>query len=560
MKLKKLLAVALSVITACTCLSFAACSEPAVQNDGKTVNVMMQLSGYGTAYVEDVARKFEEVYAEEGYKINLLDARSSFSGASALTEMRLDYEKSGIDLVMTGGVTIKQCLDEEYGACIDNLDDVYNNGAINFDGSVDPVPIKDKYKSEYSLERMRHSDGHYYTFSTTDGVRGLVYNEKVLKRYGIETYPVTTDELFEMFDIIYNGNAQVQGIRPVTWGGDNAAAYALGTLYLGIAQLIGTENFQEFFELDYLLNEDGTIKADGYKFFEDYAPELEAVLETLIQKFDVLYSYTGSKTQLHTKAHAQLVTGKTAFMQDGQYFYTEVMNDFPTYLNDIRMAPNPIVSYLGEKLKLDGTGNDKAKCDDILSFMCKSYDDGVRTSAELESKTEAQFPGVDITTEQCERIMEARSAYFGALGSSSYVLKQSPVKDIAKLFIRMMHSEDVADIYAKYGMFHSFGKADESLYAHQFVKDAAKLIADKNYIATSVLKPGTVRANTNMFLLPMYNANIVLSINNEMGTPEAGLAARNYTEIAKTVLTNVQNHAKENWAKLIGNGGYELGN
>ena len=124
----------------------------------------------------------------------------------------------------------------------------------------------------------------------------------------------------------------------------------------------------------------------------------------------------------------------------------------------------------------------------------------------------------------------------------------------------MMHSEDVADIYAKYGMFHAFGEADESLYAHQFVKDAAKLIESKNYSTTSVLKPGTVRANTNMFLLPMYNASLVININNEMGTPEAGLAARNYTEIAKTVLTNVQNHAKDNWAKLIGNGGYELGN
>jgi hypothetical protein len=109
-------------------------------------------------------------------------------------------------------------------------------------------------------------------------------------------------------------------------------------------------------------------------------------------------------------------------------------------------------------------------------------------------------------------------------------------------------------------MFHCFGKADESLYAHQFVKDAAKLIGDIKYVATSVLKPGTVRANTNMFLLPMYNANIAISLNNEMGTPEEGLAARNYTEIAKTVLKNVQNHAKDNWAKLIGNGGYDLGN
>ena len=555
MKIKKLLAVALSVITVSTCTCAVGCGPSAPTQDGKTVNVMMQLAGWGIDYAKDVAKEFEKLYAEEGYKINFLEPKSTFNGSSALTEMRLDYDKSGLDLVFTGGVTLNQALDPEYGECITDLDDLYSQPAINFDGSLGEKSIGEMV-SEKAKRRLQ-KNGKYYTLGMTKGVRGLVYNQRVLTKYGIDAPPVTTDELFEQFDIILNGTNDIPGIRPVTWGGSTAASYALGTLYAGLAQLMGVEAYDEFFELDYLLNEDGTIKSDGYKLYEDNATAFKEVLEVVSQKFDVLYSYTGSKTQSHGDAHAQLVAGRTAFMQDGEYFYNEVQYDFPSYLGDIRMAPNPIISYLGVQEKLDGTGENRELCDDILSFMCKLYDNGA-TNDEIKTSTEQEF-SITLTDEKVARIVEARGVmHADGGGGGIFVMKQSPVKDIAKLFLRMMLSEDAAKSYTKYGMIAAYADVNPSEYKSEFTRDVAKILTKLNYNTTSVIMPGTVRGNTNMFLIPPYSATFVVDINNEIGVPDS-VADRDYALIASNVLKKVQDTTKDNWETYFAVGGYRLG-
>ena len=65
MKMKKIIALALSLVTVASCLSFTACKKNDIVKDGKTVNVMMSKGGYGVDYIEDVAAKFEEAYAAE---------------------------------------------------------------------------------------------------------------------------------------------------------------------------------------------------------------------------------------------------------------------------------------------------------------------------------------------------------------------------------------------------------------------------------------------------------------------------------------------------------------
>ena len=43
----------------------------------------------------------------EGYKVNILEPLNSFTGSAALNEMRMTYEETGYDLVITTGNTIK---------------------------------------------------------------------------------------------------------------------------------------------------------------------------------------------------------------------------------------------------------------------------------------------------------------------------------------------------------------------------------------------------------------------------------------------------------------------
>lgn len=547
MKIKRILAVGLCCICA---LPMFACGQNTKTEQG-VVNIMMVNAGYGKGFVEDVAEAFNELYKDQGYKVKLLEPRSTFQGTAALNEMRLGNE-TGYDLVITDGVTVQQATDPDFGVCVEDMNDVYDSYPINFDGSAGDKKISELFNTHYDYQ-YKIGDT-YWGVPNSASCRGLVCNTKVLESYGITELPVTTDELFEMMDTIYNGTATQPGMRPITWGGNNAYGYALSPLYTCIAQLMGVEKYDEFFKLNYLLNEDGTIKKDGYTHVEDES--LKTAIEIVMQEFDVAYSVTGSITQKHTDAHAQIITGKAAFMFDGEYFFNEVRTNFSKYLNDVRFTAMPIVSQLGVNLKLDGSGENTEKCDEILSFMAKKVDEG-KTAEEIKSLTEAQF-SITLTSEQVARVVEARTTGYGGTGPM-YIIKDSINADVAKMFVRMLLSEDAAKAYSKYGMIHPMYTVSGDNVSYQFIKDAYAVNAMYDYRAYSVPYPDSVRAKTNLFLLHPYNAAMTVTWKDEMGTVTKP-SERNYASLAEATFNKVKVNVKENWADLMAQGGYKIGN
>ncbi len=547
---KRVLALALG---ACTALPLVGCGGNKVKTEVNTVNIMMVNSGYGTAWVEDAKTKFEALYANEGYKINLLPAKSTFQGNAALGEIRLGYEKTGYDMVISSGYTVQQLTDESYGVAVEPLTDVMTSQAIGFDGTLGEGKIEELYNSSQSW-RIKIGDT-YWGVPYASESRGLVCNMKVLDKYGITEMPATTDELFESFNTVYNGANGKTGMRPVVWGGANAYGYALPTLYNSMAQLMGVQAYEEFYSLNGLLNADGTIKADGYKHV-DNANVREAIKITM-QSFDTAYSLAGSLDQPHTDAHAAIITGKAAFMFDGNFFFNEVRENFPSYLKDVRFCLLPVPSKLGVDLQLDGSGADRAKCDDILSFMVKKVDEG-KSAAEIKSLTETQF-SVALTDEKVNRVVEARTTGNGGAGFLN-VVKGSPNAEIAKLFIRMLLSEDASkEIYAKYGMLSPTYSNIEINSEYQFIVDTYKAKSVTKYETTSQMDPSSIRAKTNLFVLPGYNAMFPVDVNSEMGFVE-NVSARNYDTLADTIFNKVTTNARDKWASHMSNGGYSLGN
>ena len=548
MKMKKLLAFLLSVMVVFSCAACAGTAEGIV-SDGKTVNVMMIGAGYGKEWLEDVARAFENAYKDEGYKINILEPRSTFMGSSALSEMRLG-NSTGYDLVFPSAVSVQQVTDQEFGVCAEPLTDIFDKPAINFDGSLADKKLSETYaKSE---DWMLKIGDEYWAFPYVSSFRGLVCNTKVLSKYGIEEMPRTTDELFEQFDIIMNGANGVAGMAPITWGGGNAYGYALPSLYMGIAQMMGTEDYEEFFRLDYLLDENGKIKRDGYKVIQN--PDIKEVLETLIHSFDPVYSVKGSTTQNHDQANAQVVSGKAAFMFNGEFFFNESRVNFSKYLNDIDFTPVPIISELGVKIKLDGTGNDREKCDEVLSYMSKLIDEG-NDKATVKTKTQEQFTDIELTDEQVDRVYDARTIGYGSY-SQAYIIKDSPVKDIAKLFLRMLASKDAADAYAKYGMLSAFYPGEMDVDEYEFLKSVNQMSNTIEYFAIAAQRPGSVRLKTNMFLIPPYNAMLPVTIAAEIGIQKP--EERDYSALAQTMYEKICDNVETNWEKLVGQGGYTL--
>ena len=560
MKIRKLLAVSLAA-TMISSVGFATGCGPArrgVSTDEGTINVAWRVQGYGTGFVTEVAEAFNTLYKDEGYKVNLLEPDPTLTGRTALSEMRLGM-MTGVDIYMPEVVNVQDVLDEEFGICVEDLNNLYDSTYINFDGTEGSEPLKNSVRNSGKYLIMDEEQENYYGYGATMTTRGIVCNTKLLAKYGITEMPRTTDELFDAYDAIYNGangrgGTSETGIYPTTWGGDTAAAYAINSLYTNLAQMLGSEAYDEFFMMDSLLKE-GSNLAEGYKMYENEA--IKDVLEVFIQQYDTAYSTIGSIGQDHHTAHSRIITGKAAFMTDGEFFLNEVRANYSQYLNDVTFINFPVMSKLGVNLKLDGSGQDAEKCDDILSAIIAGVDSG-KDNATIKSEVKTAF-AVELDEEtQIERVRDARSiAYTDGVGWGWYITKGTEKKEICELFFRMLASPDAARIAAKYGMLSAYSTLDNSEYKWEFTKGAANILKTFTYGSTSSLVPGTLRQKTNLFLLPGYDAQIAVKVATEIGAI-ANPANRDYAALAATVFGKVKDNTKNNWKTYMERAGYKL--
>ena len=562
MKIKKIVALSVGLMTIGSSILATGCgsSGSKVVNDDTTINVVLNQSGNGSGWLLEIADKFEDLYKDQGYKVNLLDPRTGFTGKTALAEMRLGTA-TGVDLWLTSGVSVADALDEDYGACVENLTDVYNSKPINFDGTEGEKTLEELYNNENEWA-ITDTNGDFYSYSPTTSIRGIVCNTKVLSQYGITQMPRTSNELFEAFDaVLYGANGKkgsaFTGVYPTTWGGDNAYGYALYSLYTNLAQMMGVEAYDEFFKLDVLLENDNALLADGYSLYEgENAEAMKAALEVFIQQYDTAYSTAGSATQRHDDAHGKIIMGNAAFMTDGEFFFNEVRVNFNSKLNDVTFINTPVISKLGIQLKLDGSGSDEAKCDDILSYMIGLIDEGKNT-ADIKSATETQF-SVTLTDAQVERVLEARKVGFQVTTAGGYVTKGSKKADVAKLFLRMLASEDASNVYAKYGMLSAYSKTNVNSYEYDFTKGAARINNFCDYFVHTEMYPGTLRAKIGPNLMSPYTATMVTKIPEKIGAVTDPKTQRNYEELSANLYGEIQNHWKNNWKTELAKAGIEL--
>ena len=552
MKTKRIVALTLCAVAMSGMAAFSGCGQTVkgVKKDPKTVNVKMTNAGYGSAWLKEIAEKFETLYASEGYKINVMTPQEGYANATALSEMGLGAE-TGIDLVLTSGVYPEDVASGTYAGCAETLNDIYDSKPINFDGSYGEKTLKEL--SESNSRRLKYGSD-YYDFYWYGAPSGLVVNKTVLAGYNITEMPRTTDELLGIYDAMIP-TAKSTGVYPVTWAGDNAYGYALNPLYTHTAQMMGVEAYDDFFALDSTQNEDGSVKADGWKIYqnEDFKP----IIQTLTQLYDVLYSYPESETQKHDVAHSQLMMGRAAFMFDGLYFYNEVKANFGSKLGDIDFLRTPVISALGVKLKLDGSGADKAKCDDILSYMIKLVDEE-KTQEEIKTQTETQF-SVTLTDEQVKWVWEARRTGSCNYQADAYVIKGSGKADIAKLFLRMLASEDAAKVQVKYGMPNAYTQVDAPADVDQFLKSGYTIAKQNGYNVSSVMYVDSVRKGANIFLLFGEMASIARDISAAIGVPANGLAGRDYVAIAESYYNKMVTAAQSGWAgRIKDQGGYVI--
>ena len=500
MKLKKVIAIALSAAMVTSVASMATgCKKEDIVNDGKTVNVRLYKAGYGDEYMTAWANAFSTLYAEEGYKINVVEATTTIQGVNVTNELTMK-EKNRIDLYLAGQISngsIASVSNTEGFTVAEDLTDLMNMPAIDAEGNEESVKIIDKLKAGTAEEMLITSDAEnlkayknkWYTMPYMHSVSGLVVNVPLLESYDLEI-PLTTKDLLNCFDVINEKNASVAAdkkVYPTVWAGDNAYRYLDCTYATWFAQYSGLETFNKWRTFN------GTESLDDIlAIYDDKGLELSVELMNVMLDLD--NSPSGTISMAHGLAQHQLLSDKAVFMANGNWLQNEMGANYKDKISDMKMIKMPIISELGVKI---GLGADVAAAEPKLKEIIKLVDEG---------KTDDQIvAAAGVTAAQAKAVRDARSIYYGGIGGAVGVINPySPVKDVAKLFLRFIASDDAAAYFRMFAAGTTcYEPIDPTIYDEieqtTFLKSCNDIMSQQGAVTIGVQPTsGSVKSNYNL--------------------------------------------------------------
>lgn len=508
-----------AVIVLAIVLPLGGCSKEKIITDGRTVNIRVYKGGYGTTWIEKLKDKFEEAYAEEGYKINILAPSSDITGGTVLNELQSGNAVTGVDLYFAGACNL-YAVTKQFGILVEDLtESVWNRVPINFDRSEEDVLIKNKVRPGMLPYVADEDTGTLYGYLWTSSVGGLAVNTKKLAEYGLDL-PRTSDELWNTFDKILRGTGEVgasteTGTFPFTYAPSTGYQMYLSSVWL--AQYMGTDAFDRLIRFE---DENGNeMLEDGYTLYDDDA--FREVFRMMFRIFDQNVSAYGSTTQNVEQAQAKLVRGDAVFMPTGDWMLNEVSLNYPNNLHDITLINVPVLSALGRKLFGENTAfrlND-ANSDELLSEIVRLVDEE-KTAEEIARliKENKNF-GYEIDVNSIQTVIDARGIYYEkGVEHNCYVAKDSPVKDIAALFLRMLASDDAIALFeAETNGSSPFGGKvkTETDNPYEFVRAASRI---SNRSVKHEVFNGTfgLRAKLSLPIFPKSGDTVAVKIANQL--------------------------------------------
>ena len=544
-----------------------------IKVDEQTIVVKVRDAGFGTDWLYELKGKFEASYATEGYKVKIMTPDNAIKGSTLLQELALGYNSTKVDLYISTDANPDSVGElGNYGVLVENIEEsVYNQTAIAYDGTEETKKVREKIRPE-AISYMTDSYGELYGYSWAQTSAGLVVNTRKLEKYGLEI-PKTTNEMFDCFDKIYCGyngieNSIESGTYPSTYisGG---SGYGVVFLYALMAQY-DMDEYNKFWTFTTTDETGATVQLSDeecQELFDD--PMLLEMMKVAYRTFDWTIAAPGSAAQGVDQAQAKIMgnVDDAVFMLNGDWMLNEVKLNYSNRLNDIDFVNFPVVSAVGQKVFGAGTAynfND-AKCEELLSYIIGLVDEN-KDLDEIIASVKAE-KGVDIAEEDAKEVARARGVtYSRGMEHVAYITKNTPKKDIASLFLRMMSSDDFGETFSRTANGTSPYCAQENTTSpYKFVRNASKIPANQYFSLVSQF--GSVkgyRGEIGGKLLSMFTtkshipdyitADSTASIYTEDGTRN-GLTESVYTDAAANFLANEKSNVMKNWNDYLRNAG-----
>ncbi len=471
--------------------------DEGISVDPKTINVRALKASWGENWINELVEKFETAYEDKGWKVNVLKPTADIRGSVVINELYQGYEETQIDMYITGDMTSTSLGQEhaeydKFGVLCEDISHLWDMPAIDFDGNEESKTLREKVVK--GLDELSYDIyGKCYTLPYIAQTGGMVVNLDKLGFYGITELPRTTDELFEVWDVIYTGmkdgvkvyeNSEKSKLSPFTYTPGTTVWYTIDWAITMMAQY-DAEQYSQWTGWQ-------TKTETGYDWFQgDVAKTVESdmVLETLTvlaQAFDTNLASRGTAGQSLDQAQAQIMkaTQGAVFMCNGSWYLNDMTIGYRDYLDKITFMNFPVISALADKLWAD-TVSDEATREEMLRYAIDQvddltkYDDAAAIAADMSDHFDTE-----VTEDDVKDIRRARGVYSDRMSSGSTLIMTKGVsgdkKEICEHFMRFMASDNAAETIAKTANATSAYMQEENAHTdYRFVKDASKIAIHK---------------------------------------------------------------------------------
>lgn len=507
-KMKKPLAIMMSLCVATPVLASAGCVGTKGSDDPNVLDVYCYIAGYGDSWLTNADKTgVLDIFQEEAWvkeKYPDLKVNYTSDGEAGFATNKLYNQKSNTtDLFFTNWLEsiptnlVVNLTDAVYNTDLPDkpgtkIMDVLGDEVIDTLIRNDAAPRDDGYENMYTLRYIKS----FYSF---------MYNKTVLEHYDLDV-PVTTNELISAFETVeatpYNytvaGETKTSNTGLMMCSKSSYIQYMFPVFW---NQYEGVQNYINYY---YGKNENDEITDANLK----QKGRLRAfqAIEEIVRD----HAWSGAAEADHTEAQNQFLLGNGLFHWNGDYFTTEMAGEREQnrksfgVQDNVGMMATPVISNLVEKLSFyveeqgdfeeaantDSNGvktvylksvekpyhlldkTKQAEYDKVLAAIVRKIDAG-------ESYTDGlTIEGKAVTQADWNIVKAARDikGSYSVSGQEAAIPSESPAKELAADFLRFMYTEKAQLAYSN----ASKGLSFPARY-YETLTDEAYTEATKNF-------------------------------------------------------------------------------